>query len=1201
MKSSTNCASYDTPIAVYTIDQCTGKNGAQIDCVQNCGDPSNLGTEADEIPGDGIDNNCNGQVDEGIEVCDLRDNNNNGQTDESCIGLSCETNKHSNSTTKISSGNLNHDQDLSQDFQIFYNSLSAYSGPLGNGWTHAYDINISEDNGTSLALKVVGGNTVYFWINNGVYYPEARLPEYSSIVKNGDGTYTRATKEGIVYQFNASGKLTSITDRNGNSTLLSYTNGNLTSITDRNGRVIQLSYDGNGRVTQFTSVDNQNTILSYNASGNLSSVNGPANADWSYTYNAGGRMQTKTDPNGNVVTYAYDAQGRMTSSTDAQNRTKSFAYDQTTDTATVTERDGGVWIFKYDSVQDTVLDMTDPLGNVTHYIYDEDRNLTRTTNPDGTYSTYTYDGSGNMLTKTNELWQVTEFTYNSFGQVLTERDVTSNTTITYTYDSNGNLTSIVDASGATTQFQYDSRGNLTATIDASSNQTTLVYDASNNLTSITDPASGTTAFTYDSAGIPLSQTEAAGAVTAFTYDSLGRLATATQPGNAVTQFSYDANGNVVSVTDANSRNTSYTYNSDNLVTSETNAMNQVTTFTYGSTGCGSCTGGVNKLTALTDARTNATNFTYDKLGRVLTETDPLGNTVSYSYDSKGNLTSRTAANNAITTYTYDDLDRLTSINYPDQTTATYQYDSKDHITSAANANIAYNFTFDANGRVTSVVDSNSRTISYAYDTRGNRTQMTTPDGRVIQYTYDNDSRLTQIIPQAGQAFSFTYDNADRRTALSYPNGVNAAYAYDTRSRLTTLEYRTSGNSVIDTFTYTLDAVGNRLTRADNEYQYAYSYDLTYRLTQSQPAQTAQNPIFSQTNEAFTYDAVGNRTDGPAYSKANTFIQSYAYDYENRIVSATRQVTGNPNADSVTFKYDPFGRRIEKNVSTYESGIPTTYKYSYVYENEDIILELLERTQNGNTITTTTAYIHGPGIDEPLSLTRDGQTYYYHADGLGSITSMTDGAQAVVNRYAYDSFGAPKSEETIRNAYAYTGREYDSETGLYYYRARYYDPEAGRFVSKDPIGFAGGDVNVFSYVQDNPVNLKDPTGLRCTYSQSTGQMTCVSDQTGVKYYNETGYSGTGAGRDNPNMQAVPNVGPIPRGSWEIGSPYTSSNTGRNTIPLTPLTGNECFNTGRDCNSFRAHGNNKQNDASHGCIILPPNRDQIPPGEVVEVVR
>lgn len=134
-----------------------------------------------------------------------------------------------------------------------------------------------------------------------------------------------------------------------------------------------------------------------------------------------------------------------------------------------------------------------------------------------------------------------------------------------------------------------------------------------------------------------------------------------------------------------------------------------------------------------------------------------------------------------------------------------------------------------------------------------------------------------------------------------------------------------------------------------------------------------------------------------------------------------------------------------------------------------------------------------------------------------------------------------------------------------------------------------------------MNWIDPLGLRCTYSQSTGQMTCVNDQTGQEYYNEHGYSGTGQGRNNPDMQDVPNTGPIPRGSWEAGSPYNSPNTGPNTIPLTPLQDNECHDTERYCNSFRAHGNNARNDASHGCIILPPNRIQIPRGEIIDVVR
>ncbi len=358
--------------------------------------------------------------------------------------------------------------------------------------------------------------------------------------------------------------------------------------------------------------------------------------------------------------------------------------------------------------------------------------------------------------------------------------------------------------------------------------------------------------------------------------------------------------------------------------------------------------------------------------------------------------------------------------------------------------------------------------------------MTTPDGQTIQYSYDSAGRLAQIIPNGGQPFSFTYDAGGRRTALTYPNGVTASYTYDTLNNLTGLTYNTSTNATIDSFSYTYDNVGNRLTKADINYQYGYAYDDGYEVTQCLATQLAQSPTFQLYTEAFTYDSVGNRLTGPGYSKPAGYAQNYFYDYEHRLVKVVNQLGS--TTDTITFKYDPFGRRIEKNVDTVENNLPTTYDYVYVYDNEDIILEILNKTQNGTTTTITTSYVHGPGIDQPLSLTRDGQTYYYHADGLGSITSVTDSTQAVVNRYAYDTYGAMKRSETVWNDFGFAGREYDSETGLYYLRARYYDPETGKFMSKDPIGFAGGDVNLYRYVGNNPVYWIDPFGLELTDAQ-----------------------------------------------------------------------------------------------------------------------
>ena len=136
---------------------------------------------------------------------------------------------------------------------------------------------------------------------------------------------------------------------------------------------------------------------------------------------------------------------------------------------------------------------------------------------------------------------------------------------------------------------------------------------------------------------------------------------------------------------------------------------------------------------------------------------------------------------------------------------------------------------------------------------------------------------------------------------------------------------------------------------------------------------------------------------------------------------------------------------------------------------------MEETNSAGTAVAR--YSQTQNIDEPLAMLRSSATSYYHADGLGSVTSLSNAAGSIANTYTYDSFGKlTGSSGSLVNPFQYTARESDSETGLYYYRARYYDPTTGRFLTEDPIRFGGG-INFYDYVANGPVLFVDPLGSK----------------------------------------------------------------------------------------------------------------------------
>ncbi len=193
----------------------------------------------------------------------------------------------------------------------------------------------------------------------------------------------------------------------------------------------------------------------------------------------------------------------------------------------------------------------------------------------------------------------------------------------------------------------------------------------------------------------------------------------------------------------------------------------------------------------------------------------------------------------------------------------------------------------------------------------------------------------------------------------------------------------------------------------------------------------------------TYDANGNTL--------NDGMNSYVWDARNRLVSA--------NNAGASFAYDPLGRRAGKTILSTNTN--------YLYDGANPVQELNGATPTANLLTG--------GIDERFTRTDASGTLNYLTDALGSTVALTDPAGNSQVQYSYAPYGSMSITGTTTNSYTYTGRETDG-LGIDYYRARYYNPAMGRFLSEDPMGFAGSGPNLYAYAGGDPMDFNDPFGM-----------------------------------------------------------------------------------------------------------------------------
>ncbi|MCP9496526.1 MAG: hypothetical protein MSG64_18955 [Pyrinomonadaceae bacterium MAG19_C2-C3] len=238
-------------------------------------------------------------------------------------------------------------------------------------------------------------------------------------------------------------------------------------------------------------------------------------------------------------------------------------------------------------------------------------------------------------------------------------------------------------------------------------------------------------------------------------------------------------------------------------------------------------------------------------------------------------------------------------------------------------------------------------------------------------------------------------------------------------------------------------------------------------------------LLARAQESYSYDLDGNLTsDG---------LWAYRWDAENRLISM-ESLTGVPAEarQKLEFSYDYMGRRIEKRVFGFNVGtgayqLQSTTKF--VYDGWNVVAEL-----DGN-FSLVRSYVWGQdmsgslqgagGVGGLLTINEAGQSYQAGYDGNGNLTTLVKaGVNTVAASYEYDAFGntlKAVGEYAERNAFRFSTKYADGETGLLYYGYRYYQPQVGRWLNKDPMEEEGG-VNLYTFNFNSPVYRIDLLGL-----------------------------------------------------------------------------------------------------------------------------
>jgi RHS repeat-associated protein len=895
----------------------------------------------------------------------------------------------------------------------------------------------------------------------------------------------------------------------------------LYSQTDEGGHTTVYLRDANKRITQINYPDGGSESFTYNSFGQVLTHGMRTGGTESFTYDARGLKQTYRDAyhqSGNPNAWCqYDSLDRLSGVTDALgsasgdvNHTTNYTYNSRGQLLVITlpvdPTDGQRHTIQntYNSNSDgTLVSVTDQLGHVTSFAYDDYRRVRSMTSPGHNtpvtaYTYYDANGTGEDYTHTDSN--------------VTHATAAGGEKTTNAYDEDfRNISTIIGdgtSDAAKRTFGYDNNGNVTSVISPNEQpgqpfagkSTITVYDERNRIMSVMDALNNITTFKYNAAGCRASLTKANGQVITYdSYDPINRLlqqtAKQTPDPDAVTKYTYYTSGLLHTMQDPRlvANNSPYNYN-------------------YG----------------------------YDQMGRKTGLTYPpdsggVQRTESWHYDTAGRLDTFTNRDVKVQTIGYDGLNRETGFSWNDGVTpsVSFAYDVANRMTRVVNANATIARTYFSdnllNTETTSYADNTPRTMTYAYNADGNRATIQYPSGAYsFTYNYTGRNQLKTLLNNSGGAIVATYAyDPDGNLATRTPdNFTNSAYTYDALDRVTHITHALVGNT--RTFDYAYDAVSNRKwAKRDGANGDVFGYDLNNQSIAT--LLNVPNPDTTSVGaQTINYDANGNRTAFSAYGPTDTYTtnslnqyttrnssqaiydtkgnlttgfdsSSYTYDAQSRLLSAIKAGT------TETFKYDGLNRQISRTIG---AGSPT---YN-VYDGWTLIGEYAP-----GATTASTAYLSGTGgLVKNLTTNR-----YYYQDASGSTSHLVDSTGHLLEWYRYDLQGTPvfynaSNSQISSSNYGvrqlFTGEQWYSELGLYDLRNRFYSPDIGRFVQSDPAGFSGDASNLYRYCSNNPLKKIDPLGLgppsgsTPIHEPEQGASGGGFDPYGGSYFGSSGYFG-----------------------------------------------------------------------------------------------